>query len=202
MNGKILGWIVRVATILVLALGVRAFAQAPIPEHLRGVINDYTPSKPIPANPATGPWEVRGVWSLNFDDESNTASFSASLTMERSDEGVTLAASGNFDNPLVSRHAHTHHITVNGAVTHPDPAHPNSFRVTGPATITGNGNFPPPLTDFGPDTTLQIDITGGNTVTFSNIAVTFIGDAATHFGSQPFHGVVRKAKDHDSDEQH
>jgi hypothetical protein len=116
--------------------------------------------------------------------------------MEHSDEGVTLIG-GDFDNPTVSRHAHTHHITVvDGKVT---PI-PNGFRVTGVATITGNGNFPPP--DFGPNTTLQIDITGGNSVQFSNIAVTFVGDAANHFGMSAIHGVVRKSKLSDSDDAH
>jgi hypothetical protein len=46
---------------------------------------------------------------------------------------------------------------------------------------------------------MTIDITGGNSVTFSNIAVTFEDkdgdgkDAVGHFGSNPLHGVVRSA---------
>lgn len=195
MSGKTLQWAMRIVAVFVLALGTAALAQAPIPEHLRGVINDYTPA--TPSSTTTGPWEIRGVWSLHFNEESNAATFSASLTMERSDQGVIQSGGSDFEHSTVSRHAHTHHILVNGTVSHPDPNHPNAFRVTGPATITGNGNFPAP--DFGPNTTLQIDITGGNTVTFSNIAVTFIGDASNHFGSQAFHGVVRKAGSHSDD---
>lgn len=187
-----------VAVVLVLGAGMCALAQDPPPPvHLSGLINDYTPSKAKPESPTTGPWEVRGVWSLKLDRDSNTADFSAALTMEHSDEGVTLAAGGDFDNTKVSRHAHTHHITLVDGTVVPIV---NGFRVTGPATITGNGNFPPP--DFGPNTTLQIDVTGGNNVQFSNIAVTFIGDAANHFGMQPFHGVVRRPKHSDPDDIH
>ena len=63
--------------------------------------------------------------------------------------------------------------------------------VTGPATITGNGKFPPP---FGTASTLQIDVVGGNSVAFSNVKFTFGGDAAKHFGTQPVNGVIRSAK--------
>lgn len=198
MNGKALHWAVRVVAVLVLALGTGVLAQAPVPEHLKGIINDYTPATFVVAGvPKTlGPWEVRGVWSLKVDEDSDTADFSAALTMEHSDQGVISAGGGNFDNTVASRHAHTHHITVHGAVTHPDPMHPDSFRVKGPATISGNGNTPAP-TDFGPMTTLQIDITGGTIVRFSNIAITFIGDAASHFGNNPIHGVVTKSQGDD-----
>lgn len=189
MKSNSLWHVLRIAVVLVLAVGTCALAQDPPPPvHLSGIINDYTPATVPPALSPAGPWEIRGVWSLNLQGESGTADFSAALTMERSDEGVTQTF-GDFNNPKVSRHAHTHHITLVGGTVMPIV---NGFRVTGPATITGNGNFPPP--DFGPNTTLQIDITGGNAVTFSNIAVTFIGDAASHFGTQPFHGVVRKSK--------
>jgi hypothetical protein len=60
----------------------------------------------------------------------------------------------------------------------------------------GNGIFPPP---FGPTSTLIIDVTGGNAVAFSNIAVTFENDAATHFGMQPMHGVVGTVRGSDKD---
>jgi hypothetical protein len=143
-----------------------------------GCFNDYTPQN------VGGPWEVRGQWFLALDRESGTADFSAALTMVHSDLGVT---NGDLNNPK-ARAAHTHHITlVGGTVT----ALTNGFRVTGTATITGNGNYPPP---FGGSSSLQIDITGGNTVTFSNIQMSLMGDAATHFGSQPINGVVRSVK--------
>ena len=46
-----------------------------------GTINDYSPS-----TVSGGPWEIRGEWSL---DVSGTANFSADLTMETSDYGIT-----------------------------------------------------------------------------------------------------------------
>jgi hypothetical protein len=74
---------------------------------------------------------------------------------------------------------------VDGAVTFLPGG---GIEVTGPATITANGNFPPP---FGPSSTLTIEITGGNGVPYSNLKVTFIGDAQTQFGMQAVNGVVR-----------
>jgi hypothetical protein len=145
---------------------------------LAGLFNDYTPAG------TSGPWELHGQWSLKVNGESGKADFSAVLTMERSDLGVTLTG-GDPNNPA-SRHAHTHHIMVSDATVTPLA---NGFRVSGPAIVTGNGNFPAP--DFGPNTTVQIDVIGGNTVSPSNIKLTFIGDAASHFGTQPVNGVVR-----------
>ena len=59
------------------------------------------------------------------------------------------------------------------------------FKVTGGTlTITGNGNA------VFPNSTLEVDITGGSTVAHSNIVLKFTGDAAGHFGGQAIHGVV------------
>lgn len=102
--------------------------------------------------------------------------------MVRSDLGVTDL------NSAKQRSVHTHHITlVDGAVT---PL-ANGFEVTGPVTITANGNFPPP---FGTPSTATIDIVGGNSVAFSNIKVTLTGAAVAHFGPQPINGVVRSSR--------
>jgi hypothetical protein len=169
---------------LVVAASIGGLAQTPRETHFRGTISDYTPQS------VGGPWEVRGLWSLKVKGDSGTADFSAALTMVRSDMGVMLSGGGDL-NSAKQRNAHTHHITlVDGTVT---PL-TNGFRVTGTATITGNGAFPPP---FGPDSTVQIDITGGNSVTFSNIQLTMGGDAAMHFGTNPINGVVRSSKQHD-----
>jgi hypothetical protein len=146
------------------------------------LISDYTPQS------VSGPWEVRGQWSLKVKGESGTADFTAAVAMVRSDLGVTLSAPGGSLNDPKARNAHTHHITlVDGTVT---PI-TNGFRVIGKARITGNGIYPPP---FGQSSTLQIDIIGGNSVAFSNIKLTFGGDAAAHFGSQPINGVVQSFK--------
>ena len=173
-------WLVAHIGVLVLAVSIGALAQTPTATSFRGVINDYTPQSI--AGQVVGPWEVRGQWSLKVNGQSGTAGFSAALTMVRSDLGVT-----DLNSPA-ARNAHTHHITmVDGTVT---PL-ANGFRVSGPATITGNGNYPPP---FGGSSTLQIDIVGGNSVTYSNIKLTFGGDAAGHFGSQVVNGVVRRVR--------
>jgi hypothetical protein len=38
---------------------------------------------------------------------------------------------------------------------------------------------------------LQVCITGGSDVTYSNMTLVFTGPATTHFGSQAIHGAVR-----------
>ena len=175
---------IRIIVTIVLAAGIGATAQPPERTEYRGVINDYTPAS------VSGPWEVRGSWSLRVKGDSGTADFSAALTMERSDAGIMQSGNGNLNDPM-QRKAHTHHITLVDGATTPILNNPNGFRVTGAATITANGDFPPP---FGPNASLQIDITGGNTVEFSNITVTFIGDGPVgHFGANPLHGVVSVA---------
>jgi hypothetical protein len=108
--------------------------------------------------------------------------------MERSDLGVMNSGGGDLNNPA-DRNAHTHNITlVNGTVTFPSEG---VIEITkGVVTITANGATPP----FGTVSTLTIDITGGSIVTFSNLKVTFGGDAETHFGPNPINGVVRSVK--------
>jgi hypothetical protein len=169
--------------VLCLALSAGGVGQNPNPVHFRGSINDYTPAS------LGGPWQINGTWSLDLVGDSGTANFSAALNMVRSDMGVLLngGATPNLNVPA-QRNAHTHHLTLSGGTV---SGLPNGFRVTGPATITANGNFPPP---FGGSSTLQIDVVGGNTVSPSNIKVTFMGDAAMHFGTQAVNGVVRSAK--------
>jgi hypothetical protein len=166
--------------VLVLAVSIGALAQAPKHMIFRGLISDYTPQT-INSQPV-GTWEMRGVWSLKVKGWDGKADFSAALAMVHSDLGVT----GGDLNSSVARGAHTHHITLVDATVTPLA---NGFRVSGPAIVTGNGAFPAP---FGPNSALQIDITGGNTIAYSNIQLTFTGDAVKHFGSQPINGVVRR----------
>ena len=196
MKRKTLVSAVSVVAVLVLAVGAGALAQTPKHMKFAGTLNDYTPAVGTGTTSISGPWEVRGHWSMKLKGESGKADFSAELTMERSDQGVILNGKGDFDNNSNStptpRNPHTHHITlVDGMVTEI----PNGFRVTGTAIITGNGAYPPP---FGEPSSLQIDITGAtgmpNEVAFSNIAVTFQGKAANHFGTHPINGVVRSDK--------
>jgi hypothetical protein len=164
-----------VLAILVLAVSRSGLAQD-VPAHFSGLINDHTV-------PGAGSWELHGVWTLDIRGESGKADFTAALTMERSDY-FFLVPPGGDPSKLAARNAHTHHIAVTaGLVTFI----PNGFRVIGPATVTANGATP---TTFGTNSTLQVDVTGGNLVMYSNIALTFSGDAVTHFGSEPLAGVA------------
>jgi hypothetical protein len=195
MKSKVFARTGRLIAILALALGTGALAQDSRQVTFRGVMNDYTPASP----PVSGPWEVRGSWWLTVKGRSGHADFSAALTMERSDLGAVQNASPSsttpppppLDDPK-NRSAHTHHITlVNGEVTETA----TGFQLTGPATITKDGAWPPP---FGPNPpVLTIEVTGGtgeNSVRFSNITVLFGFPANKHFGSAPLLGVVRSVE--------
>jgi hypothetical protein len=97
-----------------------------------------------------------------------------------------------------------HHLT-DATITHgasgcpaDSPATTTRFSVNGTATfITGNGN-PAPFEAKGP-TTLQVCITGGSDVEFSNMTLVFTGPATGHFGTQAIHGVVRFPHKDDAD---
>jgi len=196
MKGKTLNWAVRAISVLLLTLGTGVLAQNRTPEHLSGLINDYTPS-----SAAGGPWEMRGKWSLHVHRDSGTADFSAFFNMETSDYGII---NGNVDpsDPDTERAAHTHHITVTGATVSYDASDTSacpSFKAPAPTpvfvvkngtvSISANGG-PAPFAKNGPSQ-LQICILGGPDVEFSNITLQFTGPAAGHFGSQAVHGVVR-----------
>ena len=170
---------------LVVAAGSGGLAHTPKSVHLKGLINDYT-------IPTFGSWEVRGVWSLDVNTESNRGEFTAELTMERSDLYLVNTPGADPGN-LATRNAHTHHISVRNAEVTPIAG---GFRVSGPAgmtVITGNGSTAP-FETTPPTSTLQIDVTGGNLVTFSNVTLTFGGAAIKHFGSDAVAGVVRSWK--------
>lgn len=139
-----------------------------------GVINAYTPQG------TTGPYEVRGPWTLTLNRHSGKAEFTAALNMELSDGWVITKNDNNFD-PSTRDH-HTHHVTLVGNVTWLA----NGFRVNGTATVTLNGGSAP----VSP-TPLEIDVTGGTEVPFSNIALTFGLPGSNHFGLEPLTGVVR-----------
>src|SRR5271156_2551508 len=77
MNSKTSRWAVRILAVPALALPFAALAQAPMPDHFRGIINDYTAATGV-----SGPWEMHGTWSLKLKRESGKADFSAIMTME------------------------------------------------------------------------------------------------------------------------
>jgi hypothetical protein len=160
--------------------------------HLSGLINDYSPS-----TVSGGPYEIRGQWSLDVN-RSGTADFTADLNMETSDYGITSATQVDPTNPA-TRSPHTHHIAITNAAVSYDmsvcPANnpattSQGVVVTGTATTSGNGG-PAPFESKGAST-LQICITGGSEVQFSNVTLVYNGPATSHFGAQPIHGVVNK----------
>ena len=178
MKSKTFWRTARITVIPMLAIVPGILAQAQTPNQFNGVIHDYTPATNTPA----GPWEMRGPWSVTLKGDSGKASFSAALTMELSDYTRTPS---NIDATSGSsgRMQHTHHIEMQDGTVTQLPA--GGFEVSGQVTITKDGS-PAPLAA----STLAVDITGGSSVEFSNIALKFAGGATIHFGSQLIHGVV------------
>jgi hypothetical protein len=207
MNCKSVSSMLRILAALVLAVGTGAQAQAPLPKHLGGIINDYTPATGV-----SGPWEMHGKWSMKINRESGKADFSAFMTMEHSDYWVlanpsTPPAPPVVDNPP-ARSPHTHHITMTDVMVSYDtsvcpannpPTTSAGFVVTGPVSITGNGN-PAPFETKGPSM-LQVCVTGGADVPFSNVSLVLTGPATGHFGTHAINGVVRTVSNSDKDER-
>ena len=76
------------------------------------------------------------------------------------------------------------------------------FMVTGPAYITGNGSPAPFSKNDTVLSMLQVCVNGGSDVPFSNVTLVFGAPASGHFGAQAIHGVVRKSKLSDFDDEH
>ena len=212
MKSRTLLWMVSVAAVVVLAAGIGAVAQTRTPMHFSGLINDYSPE--TIGGKVVGPWEMHGKWSLDLKGRSGLADFSAEMTMELSDHAMDVAIANGvvtngvpttFDDPE-TRIPHTHHITMKDAkVTFnadtstcppyaaPMPTNPG-FMITGTATITGNGGPAPFSKNDTVLSMLQVCINGGTDVPFSNVSLVFGMPASGHFGSQAIHGVVRKPR--------
>jgi hypothetical protein len=157
-----------------------------------GLLHDYSPS-----TVTGGPYEIRGEWSIAID-RAGTSTFTADIAMETSDYGISDSTQVDPTNP-VTRGPHTHHISVTNATVSYDmtvcpvnnpPTTAAGVVVTGTATTTGNGG-PAPFEAKGAST-LQVCITGGSEVQFSNVSLVYTGPATTHFGPQPIHGVVTR----------
>jgi hypothetical protein len=144
------------------ALSSQALAQTP-QTRVEGVINDFT--APLDAS---GPWQMVGDWTLAVNTASGKVEFQAALNMVRS------------ENP--SRQSHTHHVAMTDGQVTPIAG---GYRISGTAAITSNGV----LAGFT-GSPLEIEITGGTALNFSNVKVTFGGSAVGHFGDQPIDGVV------------
>ena len=210
MKSKALSWAVRIAAVLLLAVGSGVLAQGPVPLHFRGLINDYTPQ--TISGKTVGPWEMHGTWSLDVKGRSGLADFSAAMTMQLSDHAMDVAiANGTVTNGVLTtfddpetRIPHTHHITMKNATVSnvtgscpvylpPVTTNPG-FMVTGMATITGNGGPAPFSKGDTVLSPLQVCVNGGSDVPFSNVTLVFGSPASGHFGVQAIHGVVRKSK--------
>jgi hypothetical protein len=154
---------VRIAIVAIaLAAAAPALAQSAAPTKLEGVINDYTD-----VASASGPWHITGDWSAQLKGHSGKVDFVASLAMVRSTSGGS---------------PHTHHIGLtDGQVT----VIPNGYRISGQAAITSNGG----LAAFT-GSPVNIELTGGTAMPFSNVKVTFGGGAIAQFGDLPLDGTV------------
>jgi hypothetical protein len=188
----------RALSLLLLISTPYVLAQQGRSVHFSGLINDYSPPS---ATVKGSPWEMHGQWSMDVHPERGTADFSADMTM--SGYGKTPAGAVDPAQPLVN--PHTHHIRVVdapvtwnmvGCPTYLPPATVMGFQFNHTVSLlTGNGSLAPFETN-PPSSMLQVCVTGGDeirySVTDSNITLVFTGPAATHFGPQAIHGVVRK----------
>jgi hypothetical protein len=226
MNSKAISWAIRIMAVIALVFVTGAQAQAPTPDHFSGILNDYTAATGV-----AGPWEMHGSWSVKLKRDGK-ADFSVVMTMEHPDYWVIAnpptptnppapPATPTVDSPGL-RNPHTHHLAMTDATVSYDPALLSQCPADSPATtprlvltgeadITGNGTAAPfqksPTTGVITLSPLQVCITGGTEVTYSNMTMTFQAGAPAikHFGSFPIHGVVRlphRPDDHDRDHEH
>jgi hypothetical protein len=170
-----------IALLVVMAVSVPLLAENPRHKVFSGFMNAYSPQT------TTGPYEIRGPWSLTWSCDKGKADFYAALNMELSDGWVMTKNNMNFDPNM--RGAHTHHITVVGGDVMPIA---NGFRVTGIAKFTLSGGAAPPAIE---PSQVVIEVTGGTEVEFSNVTVTFLPPGSNHFGGEPLPGVVYTIKD-------
>jgi hypothetical protein len=183
----------RILSLLLLVAGTSAMAQVRGPVHFTGVLNDYSPANPLISG---SPYEMHGQWSLDLHEWGRTADFLADMTM--SDYATT---NGVLDATKGGQNAHTHHIRLTnitvtwdmvGCPAYPKPVTTMGFQLNGTVSlITGNGSNAP-FETTPPTSTLQVCVTGGNEVPYSNMTMVFGGPATNHFGTQAIHGVVRK----------
>lgn len=177
MKSKTAKWMVLVAVALSASIG--ALAQTAAFTTFSGEINGYSPQL-TGSTSVTGPYEIRGPWSLTSKGNSK-ADFTTELNMEESD-GWCITQNGSDFDPA-ARGAHTHHISIaNGTVTQIT----GGFQVSGSATIMSNGA----IASISPSV-LTVTITGGADRKYSNVNLTFQTPASNHFGTEAIPGVVQ-----------
>lgn len=203
MKRKTLPAAVRALPVILLASGSYALAEDRGPEHLSGLFNDYTTVNSLGAPVSGGPYEMHGRWSMVLHRERGTADFFADMTMN---SYVTVSG---VPNPTQALNPHTHHVKLTEIAVSTDtslcPTYKTAttmrFQITGPLSLlTGNGNVLSGETD-PPTSSLQVCVSGGPLVEYSNITLVFSYPANGHFGVGAIHGVVNKAS-HDRDESH
>lgn len=191
MRGKNLQRAVGMLTAVLLMAAVPMLAQdRPPAVHLSGLINDYTPVSGV-----SGPWEIRGEWSLDLKGDSGTATFSANINMTHSDYWVVLNPGAADDNSATTgRHPHTHVIKVSKATITTLPG--GGFEVSGPVYVTADGSAAPFMSKCSEATPckLSIDVVGGAVLPLSNVTLTFSGPPTSHFGTQAIHGFIRMGR--------
>ena len=196
MKSKAMTSAARVFSLLLFVSATFALAQDRNSVHFSGLINDYSP---LSASVKGSPWEMHGQWSMDVHPEWGTADFAADMTM--SGYGKTSTGAVDPTQPLVN--PHTHHIrltnvsvtwNMTGCPAYQAPVPVMGFQLNGTVSLlTGNGSIAPFETD-PPSSTLQVCVTGGDDVAYSNVTLVFGGPATTHFGPQAIHGVVRNTE--------
>jgi hypothetical protein len=166
-----------VSLVIAVVMSTQALAQETPQTRVAGTFNDYVW---VETGPGGGAWHVTGEWYAQLKGDSGKAEFVASLLGVRSDLWV-LQTAADPQNPAL-RSPHTHHV---GLLNADLAVIPNGIRLTGLAIITANGGVAPYS-----GAPIQVDITGGNLLRFSNVKLTFFGAAIDHFGPQPYEGLV------------
>ena len=202
----------RLSSLLLLVSSTCALADEAVPTHFSGLINDYTPS-----NVKGGPYEMRGQWSLELRREWGTGGTSADFLADIAMSGYVTTVVTTPPPPegpgtvavetQAGVGAHTHHIKLSnvtvtwnmvGCPTYATNPSTGGFQFSGTVNmVTGNGSSAP-FETMPPSSILQVCVTGGTEVAYSNITLVFSGpptSALSHFGPQAIHGVVRKASD-------
>jgi len=201
MKRKTLPSAVRVLSVLLLASGTYAMADDHGPVRFSGLLDDYT------ATPVSGgPYEMHGRWSMLLHRERGTADFFADMNM--SSWGTTTSGGVTVEDPTQAGvNPHTHHIRLTDIListeTSTCPVYKTAtmmrFQITGTLSLmTGNGSVLKGETE-PPTSMLQVCVSGGTEVEYSNITLMFGAPANGHFGMGAVHGVVRKVS-YDSDE--
>ena len=169
-------WRLAALAAVVVALSGQGLAQPAAPKALRGMIHDY-----LLTNGER--WHAAGEWSVQVKGDRTRADFSAIFI------GVPR------DNPPLfpTSVAHTHSVSIiDGQVAVTKDANGNSvLTISGPGTFTGNGNLQAGFSG----SQVEVTITGGNTIAYSNFAMVIGAPATSHYGTETFHGVVTGHED-------